>query len=467
MTRSTQRQGLVHLFTIMFGLTLSLFALVCNHTLAGTGVEGSGFSGPGVVNVKDFGALGDGLNADGYAIQAAIEAAEGGIVFLPKGTYRITETVVIPPEVKGTTLYGTGSSSLLAVDTAIDAIRVSALNAKLFNFDIQGNQVGRNGIVMHNAGRSVLEKVGVYNFTQNGILFDTAVAFPTGNNNLTKVLYTTTNLNGLAGIAMREHQLDNNGIEFIGVESRRNGTNGLLYKGQGCRVIGGIFEHNNSYGIQLSESSDRPYTSGCMIMYPWLEDNGRTVCAGQQARCGVLSAGKAVRNMIMRDITVQGLTSAPGSEDGEMTLANSYGAALQFRGANNRSINMHPLSNAPVVEIYPEGPDSALSLMLSGKNSGGVAIGRGGAPIQKHLSSVTQWIPPTLFSDSYATMEMPVAGATLGGTCTASLSSPLPEGVTLHAAVIATGAVRITLINHSKQVKQVPYGNLRVDVWVH
>ena len=45
----------------------------------------------GVLNVRDFGAKGDGANLDSGAINAAIEAAAargGGTVFLPAGTYR-------------------------------------------------------------------------------------------------------------------------------------------------------------------------------------------------------------------------------------------------------------------------------------------------------------------------------------------------------------------------------------------
>jgi hypothetical protein len=47
----------------------------------------------GYLNVKDYGAVGDGVNDDTAAIQAAIDAAStdgGGIIFLPAGEYKIT-----------------------------------------------------------------------------------------------------------------------------------------------------------------------------------------------------------------------------------------------------------------------------------------------------------------------------------------------------------------------------------------
>lgn len=45
------------------------------------------------VSVKDFGAVGDGVADDTAAIQAALNAAKGGAVFVPKGKYKITSNI--------------------------------------------------------------------------------------------------------------------------------------------------------------------------------------------------------------------------------------------------------------------------------------------------------------------------------------------------------------------------------------
>ncbi len=48
-----------------------------------------------VVSVKDFGAKGDGVTDDTAAIQAAITANAGGVIFFPAGVYKITSTILV------------------------------------------------------------------------------------------------------------------------------------------------------------------------------------------------------------------------------------------------------------------------------------------------------------------------------------------------------------------------------------
>lgn len=45
------------------------------------------------VNVKDYGAVGDGVADDSEAIEKAIMAARGRRVFVPKGNYRIAKGI--------------------------------------------------------------------------------------------------------------------------------------------------------------------------------------------------------------------------------------------------------------------------------------------------------------------------------------------------------------------------------------
>jgi hypothetical protein len=69
------------------------------------------------LNVKDYGAQGDGAADDTAAIQAALAACPmGGIVYLPAGAYRTSAPLTIPPAV---TLMGT-HTNLMAVVGLVD-----------------------------------------------------------------------------------------------------------------------------------------------------------------------------------------------------------------------------------------------------------------------------------------------------------------------------------------------------------
>ncbi|MDQ3153603.1 MAG: right-handed parallel beta-helix repeat-containing protein [Actinomycetota bacterium] len=83
-----------------------------------------------VLNVKDarFGAVGNGVADDTVAIQAAITAAGsagGGVVFFPRGTYKISATLTLGANV---TLKGSGNGSTLdfsAVTGTFEAVKAA------------------------------------------------------------------------------------------------------------------------------------------------------------------------------------------------------------------------------------------------------------------------------------------------------------------------------------------------------
>ena len=64
------------------------------------------------INVKDYGAVGDGVADDTTAVTAAIAA--GGLIYFPSGTYRITSKITIA---SNKTLFGDGYASKIGYDT--------------------------------------------------------------------------------------------------------------------------------------------------------------------------------------------------------------------------------------------------------------------------------------------------------------------------------------------------------------
>ena len=74
-----------------------------------------------IVNARTFGAKGDGLADDGDALGKAMGAAAktGGVVFLPPGTYRTDETLIVPSNV---TLRGSGRDNTIVEGFGYDPL---------------------------------------------------------------------------------------------------------------------------------------------------------------------------------------------------------------------------------------------------------------------------------------------------------------------------------------------------------
>lgn len=120
------------------------------------------------INVKDYGAKGDGTVYDNEAVQTALDSlsATGGHVFFPRGSYWIDAPLNIPPNV---ILEGEGNSTLIFSPTAIDAILVLNDSCTVKNMHLNGNAVTSKAIRL-NGDYAVIEHVyyqyctyGIYN----------------------------------------------------------------------------------------------------------------------------------------------------------------------------------------------------------------------------------------------------------------------------------------------------------------
>lgn len=111
------------------------------------------------LNVKDFGAVGDGSTNDAASIQAAIDAAStagGGTVLFPRGTYKITTALAMKDKVD---LVGFGGRSSIIAPNGCDGLTYgytsSFGNSRISNIGIEGT--------------STTAKIGIY---QAGTLND-------------------------------------------------------------------------------------------------------------------------------------------------------------------------------------------------------------------------------------------------------------------------------------------------------
>lgn len=141
------------------------------------------------VNVKDFGAKGDGKTDDTRAINAAISGASDGLVEFPKGSYRISKTIEIDLSLLGTLgLSGRGASANIIMGGEGPAFRFigshdkgSALPASVKQLtwdkermplidalEIIGDHINADGIELRNTFMPTLRALLIRN-VRNGI----------------------------------------------------------------------------------------------------------------------------------------------------------------------------------------------------------------------------------------------------------------------------------------------------------
>lgn len=97
-------------------------------------------------NVKELGCVGDGITDDTDALQNIINNYQGELIFLPKGKYLITKTLILP---NSTHIEGCGEDSVIIPDNSFTDIIIKSshygddtniydANFKLVNFTIDG-----------------------------------------------------------------------------------------------------------------------------------------------------------------------------------------------------------------------------------------------------------------------------------------------------------------------------------------
>ena len=91
------------------------------------------------VSVKDFGAVGDGIVDDTVAIQTAFDESAGKTVYVPKGTYNISDTLQITTQL--TVVGDTQGQSVIQKTTADTALKLFSPNVKLIRLKVNGGVV--------------------------------------------------------------------------------------------------------------------------------------------------------------------------------------------------------------------------------------------------------------------------------------------------------------------------------------
>lgn len=236
------------------------------------------------VNVKDFGAKGDGITDDTIAIQNAINAGKAGIYF-PSGTYITSSPLMIP---SGTKIIGASQKSTIISNTSSDV------------FELTGNE----GIVFKS-----LSIIG--NERQN-------------------IAINCENIVALESMILEDLYIDN---FFIGYKGSQNDRFIPIYN---CRFW------NNKYGIYIVNNHPRIYASefryneygiygmvmfDIELLYNKLSYNDYGIYSETNSR-NVLIAG----NMFYRN-NIQGLNIGQPLPEDSYNLDNSLITGNIFRGS--------------------------------------------------------------------------------------------------------------------------------------
>jgi Pectate lyase superfamily protein len=224
-----------------------------------------------VYNVRDYGAVGDGVTDDTTAINSAISAlpTEGGVILFPHGIYLISSTITIKHH--GVILLGEGFSSVFA-DQANQQAGIkggSVIKASTTTW-VSGDHLIVFGVLGTN---QMWTGGGVYNLVLEG----TKGYISTGDGiqilNVQAVRITDNNITGFSnGVYVSSDQ--SGGISNVIIE--HNIINGL-----------------NNYGIKLDGGSDLNYVrfnyiSGWVGHSIWINGDGSTI-TGNHIESGVLA----------------------------------------------------------------------------------------------------------------------------------------------------------------------------------
>lgn len=274
---------------------LVLLGMSSQISLAGDQPTGVGAAAPpeatlDVINVRDFGAKGDGETDDTEALQGAIDEAlrlSGGLkedatydresypgyppiaVYIPRGTYLVSQTLHVNMRTYSwnRAVRITGESARIRASEAMDSVMHidTGSHLTLQGVILDGAELATHGLTAFKlSGRSALvERVNVRHAVSHGIVLEKCQG-PTFRN-------VGSSRNGGDGW----HIKDSNAASFEGCVGNRNAGNGFTITAPdfsgGCTLTGFWAEGNEGHGVDIH----RNVHSKVVLRDAWIEANRR------------------------------------------------------------------------------------------------------------------------------------------------------------------------------------------------
>lgn len=174
----------------------------------------------GAYNVKAYGAAGDGVANDSAAFAAALAAinsTNGGILYIPAGTYRLASTINVSGK-SNLTIAGAGRGTQLLPDAGVTAITVATADRfRLSNLRITG---GAGGLSVDNCYDGQFNAIQIDSATGDGINI-------AGDSGGMEQHYTDIIIRACGGIGLNYHRTnltDTGGLYLTDVRIIRDGS---------------------------------------------------------------------------------------------------------------------------------------------------------------------------------------------------------------------------------------------------
>jgi hypothetical protein len=232
-----------------------------------------------VLNVRQFGAKGDGKSDDTKSIQRTIDTAaeRGGAVFLPPGVYRSTE-LQMRPHVSITGIpawdyeYGFGSVIRLADERARCLLNITgAFGVTIEGISLDGGKLGKgvHGVWLNKPdyGKQEdtfrIERSQIANFSGDGVRLTRAWCFSIRHSMIAYNAGDGISLRGWDGFFLDNWLSGNNGAGFAAREENASCTftgNRIEWNREGILIVGG-----DGYNI-TGNFLDRAGTCGLAIL---------------------------------------------------------------------------------------------------------------------------------------------------------------------------------------------------------
>ena len=200
------------------------------------------------INVKDFGAKGDGINDDTESLKNAIlsigrDYSKGGTVYIPKGKYKITDTIFISSNIK---VVGDGNTSYFS--KSIDDVGTYLL------FECSDLEKPCISFIFEKAGANKN-----YNYTISGSDLDNGVVNQSTSSALKNLTLISTN-NHNVGIVFSGAPLST--IEDVSIKGF---LGGIIVSGNWGSNINRCFINTSIFGVLANADVNNIQISNCYI----------------------------------------------------------------------------------------------------------------------------------------------------------------------------------------------------------